>query len=44
MTYTNPHGSETMAVMAASDKFVWPLLGGLEARLSSSNPMQDTWS
>jgi hypothetical protein len=39
MMYSNPTGSETMATMGASDKIVWPLLGGLESRLASAMPV-----
>ena len=42
--FSNPSGSETMATMAAGDKRVWPLLGGLESRLFSACQMQDTWT
>ena len=42
--FSNPTGCEPMAVMGATDKRVWPLLGGLEARLVSACQVQDTWS
>ena len=44
MTLSNPSGSEPMATMGATDKFVWPLLGGLGTRLLSACQVQDTWS
>jgi hypothetical protein len=40
--YSNPSGSETMATGSASDKLVHPSLGGIENRLLSANPMQET--
>lgn len=42
--FSNPTGSEPMATMGASDKLVWPLLGGMGARLVSACHMQDTWT
>ncbi len=44
MMFSNPTGSEPMATMGATDKRVWPLLGGLESRLLSACQVQDTWS